>query len=113
MKKQLNDFRQKVKNNICTLLVKLYVEEHHEMPNWEEEEEIVLDEKQAGYSSAYINSEGWGLEENSINKYKVTLDNNLFFVYGAYDYPQEICWDEISTDDLVNIYETINKQFKN
>lgn len=110
MKERLNQFRQEVKNNICKLLVQLYVNEYHEMPNWEEEEEIVLNEKQVGYAKVYINCDNWGLEEECIFEYRVTLDNNLFFKYGSYDCPNELEWKEFSTDDLVNIYEVINNK---
>jgi hypothetical protein len=109
MKKQLNEFREKVKNEICRLLVQLYVNKYHEMPNWEEEAEIVVEAKDAGRSVIHIYCDNYGIEEDSILEYRVTLDNNLFFVYG--DCQEEIVWNEISTDDLINIYEVINNKF--
>ena len=108
MRERLNQFRQEIKNNICKLLVQLYVNKYHEMPNWEEEEEIALEAKDAGRSIIHIYCDNYGIEEDSILEYRVTLDNNLFFVYG--DYKEEIVWNEISTDDLINIYEVINNK---
>lgn len=108
MKERLNQFRQELKNNICKLLVQSYINKYHEMPNWEEEEEIVVDAKDAGHSIINICCDNYGIEQDSILEYRVTLDNNLFFVYG--DCQEEIVWNEISTDDLVNIYEVINNK---
>lgn len=108
MKEKLNQFRQEIKNNICKLLVQLYVNKYHEMPNWEEEEEIVLNTKDAGCAKIYLYFDNYGIEEDSILEYKVTLDNNLFFVSG--NNCDEIEWSELSTDDLVNIYEVINNK---
>lgn len=109
MKERLNQFRQEIKNNICKLLVQLYVSKYHEMPNWEEEE-IVLNTNDVGCAKIYLYFDNYGIEEDSILEYRVTLDNNLFFVYG--DNQEEIVWNEISTDDLVNIYEVINNKNK-
>lgn len=108
MKERLNQFRQEVKNNICKLLVQLYVNKYHEMPNWEEEEEIVLNTNDTGCAKIYLYFDNYGIEEDSVLEYKVTLDNNLFFVSG--NNCDEIEWSELSTDDLVNIYEVINKK---
>lgn len=108
MREKLNQFRQEIKNNICKLLVQLYVNKYHEMPNWEEEEEIVLNTNDAGCSKIYLYFDNYGIEEDSVLEYKVTLDNNLFFVSG--NNCDEIEWSELSTDDLVNIYEVINNK---
>lgn len=109
MREKLNQFRQEVKNNICNLLVQLYINKYHEMPNWEEEEEIVLESKDAGCPLIHIYCDNYGIEEDSIIEYRVTLDNNLFFVCN--ENQEEFVWNEFLTDDLVNIYEVINKTY--
>jgi hypothetical protein len=108
MRERLNQFRQEIKNNICNLLVQLYVSKYHEMPNWEEEEEIVLNTNDVGCAKIYLYFDNYGIEEDSVLEYRVTLDNNLFFVSG--NNCDEIEWSELSTDDLVNIYEVINNK---
>ena len=116
IQKQHSEFRLTVKTAICQLLVDLYLQQYGQLPNQEDEEEIVIDDKniqtyrilvECGdtYSNDNSTFEKW-----AINEYRVTLDENLFFRCG--DGNDEIHWDEISTDELVDIWTLLKKSIK-
>lgn len=114
---QLTDFRTAVKNEITSLLVNIYINKYGQQPNWQEGEEIVIDdstlptyrisvEVDDTYSSDNCTVEKW-----AVNEYRVSLDENLFFRCG--DNNDEFHYDEISTDELVEIYSLLKKYFDN
>lgn len=114
MLKQLSEFRETIKEQICGCVVDLYKSQNEgNLPNWEQGEEIVVDDSKL--TPFYINidvfephsNDNFIVEKQVINKYVVTLDYNLYFHCG--DYNNEIHWDEISTDELVGIYINIKK----
>lgn len=113
-KKELDDFRCKVKEEICRLLKEVYLELNDDHPNFENGEEYVLEEYDVADDNLFINVVVWDTydeysynELQEVQKYIVTLDNNLFFISG--DCENETEWSEISTDELVAIYEFIVK----
>lgn len=115
IKKELDDFRCKVKEEICRLLREVYLELNDDHPNFENDEEYVLENYDvADDDDLFISVVVWDTyneysnnELQEVQKYIVTLDNNLFFICG--DAKNEIEWSEISTDELVAIYEFIVK----
>ena len=114
IKKTLNDFRHNVKEEICHLLKDLYLELNDDHPNFEENEEYVLERENFAEDEFFVAIEVWNTydeysysERQELHRCIVTLDNNLFFVCGEYE--NETAWDEISTDELVEIYEFIVK----
>lgn len=113
-KKELDDFRCKVKEEICRLLREVYLELNDELPNFENDEEYVLENYDVADDDLFINVVIWNTydeysynERQEVQRYIVTLDNNLFFISGHCENETE--WSEISTDELVAIYEFIVK----
>lgn len=114
IKTQLNDFRYKVKEEICRLLKDFYLELNDSHPNFEEGEEYGLERYNFAEDELFVNVAVWNTydeysynEQQEVHKCIVTLDNNLFFICGEYE--NETAWDEFSTDELVEIYEFIAK----
>lgn len=103
-------FRTHIKEQICKTLTDIFVDLNDgQLPNWEDEEEVYVDEDEIGLhltvevevSNTYDDSrykEDWG-----ISAYVVTLDENLFF----HCEDNELEWTEISTDELVGILEKL------
>ena len=117
-KKELDDFRCKVKEEICRLLKEVYLDLNGENPNFENDEEYVLENYDVADDDLFINVVVWDTcgdfsynELQEVQKYIVTLDNNLFFICGGgnWNVENETEWSEISTDELVAIYEFILK----
>lgn len=114
IKTKLNDFRHNVKEEICRLLKDLYLELNDVHPNFEEDEEYVLDRDEFAEDEFFVNvvisnnCDGHSYSElQEVHRCIVTLDDNLFFICGEYE--NETAWDEFSTDELVEIYEFIVK----
>lgn len=114
IKTKLNDFRHNVKEEICRLLKDFYLEQNDDHPNFEEDEEYVLESYDLADDELFLTIEVCNTydessynERQEVRRYIVTLDNNLFFICGEYE--NETAWDEISTDELVEIYEFIVK----
>ena len=112
---QLADFRMALKNELSSLLENIYINKYGQQPNWQEGEEIVIDdstlptyrisvEVDDTYSSDNCTVEKW-----AVNEYRVSLDENLFFRCG--DNNDEFHYDEISTDELVEIYSLIKNYY--
>ena len=104
--KKLNEVRALIKNAICEILIKQYKKGNNgELPNWEDEEEIVVDanefkrEMRIGIEVYNTYNEDTTIEKQTINEFIVTLDENLFFeTEDTYE------WTEITTDELMEIY---------
>lgn len=114
IKTTLNDFRCKVKEEICRLLKDFYLEMNDDHPNFEEGEEYVLERYNFAEDKLFVNVTIWNTydeysynEPQEVQKCIVTLDDNLYFICGEVE--NEVCWDEFSTDELVEIYEFISK----
>lgn len=116
IQKQYSEFRLTVKTAICQLLVDLYLQQYGQLPNWEDEEEIVIDDKNIQTYRILIecgdtySNDNSTFEKWAINKYCVTLDETLFFHCGDNDV--EIHWGELSTDELVDIWSLLKKSIK-
>jgi hypothetical protein len=108
---QLADFRTALKNEISDLLSNLYIKKYGQQPNWQEGEEIVIDD--STLPTLHISVEVGDLhspdnnavEKWNVNEYRVSLDENLFFRCG--DNNDELHYDDISTDELVEIYRCL------
>lgn len=114
---KLVDFRTEVKNEIASLITNIFIKQYGELPNWEEEQEIVVTDDKLPTFRVMVNvgdnysSDNYIVEKWVINEYRVTLDNNLFFRCG--DNNDEFNYDEISTDELVEIYNLIKNYYDN
>ena len=115
IRKQLNELLTTTKDEIVHLLVEKYLADNDGVfPNWEDDEEIVVDD--ADFKTFRISvdidntyDDTRMCEKQAINEYRVTNDGNLFFVCGDYD--NEIEWTEVATDELVAIYYNLLKGF--
>ena len=112
---KLVDFRTDVKNEIASLITNIFIKQYGELPNQEEEQEIVVTDDNLPTLRVMVNvgdiysSDNFTVEKWAINEYVVTLDNNLFFRCG--DNNDEFNYDEISTDELVLLYSLIKKHY--
>lgn len=114
IKTTLNDFRCRVKEEICRLLKDFYLELHNDHPNFEEGEEYVLERYNFAEDRLFVSVTIWNTydeysynEQQEVQRCIVTLDGNLYFICGEVD--NEVNWDEFTTDELVEIYEFIAK----
>lgn len=110
VKRELHKFRTQVKEEICRLLKEKYLEIYDIEPNWEEEDEYILHTCEMNIDKMFLlievgntYDENTYFERQEIQECRVTLDDNLFFICGE-DVYNEIDWEEISTDELVDIY---------
>lgn len=59
IKTELNDFRFRVKERICAILTDCYMADNGEMPNWGNDEEIVVDGFIEAFNDERISDLGW------------------------------------------------------
>lgn len=113
-----SDFREKVKKQICDIATEIYKADNDGLlPNWEDDEEIVVDGSDADnykisivVGNTYDNT--FTTERQEIDEIHVTLDSNLFFTTGEFSL-NEIHWSEVSTDELVDICNYLQKTYEN
>lgn len=112
------ELKAQFKNAICNILVDRYKELHNgELPNWENDEEIVLTEDEIDDTKVnYLHIDLYNtydeyceVVEMPINTYIVTLDYNLYFTMG--DANDEYEWYEIGIDDLAKLLDYLNEKF--
>lgn len=112
---QLAYFKEMVKNEITSLLENIYINQYGQQPNWKEGEEIVLSDDIFPTFRVAIaigdSSDNYTVEKWAINEYRVSLDENLFFRCGDND--DEFHFSEITTDELVEIYNLIKNYYDN
>ena len=114
---QLADFRMALKNELSSLLENIYINKYGQQPNWQEGEEIVIDDSTLPTYRISVevgdihSSDNCTVEKWDINEYRVSLDENLFFRCG--DNNDEFHYDGISTDELVEIYSLLKKYLDN
>lgn len=114
------EVRTQIKKQICNILVDRYKELHNgELPNWEDDEEIVLtkdeiDENDVNYfhiKEYNTYDEHYDVVRYDINRYIVTLDYNLFFEVG--DYEEQYDWEEVYLEDLAALLDYLKEKFNN
>ena len=118
MRNELNKVLCQTKEHITNYLVDIY--KHYNnglLPNWEEEEKIVLTNDEIGNITIEIETDRFKNDDNVIivekekqviEKFIVTLDYNLFFICDDNEYS----WEEVSADELIGIFEFIRKKYK-
>lgn len=116
IKSELHKLISSTKEEIVKIITAKYLADNEGLfPNWEEEEEIVVDDTDIPTFRISIEvdntyDESTCIERQAINEYRVTNDGNLFFVCGE-DCENEINYTEVSTDELIAIYELLVKTF--
>ena len=110
------DFREKVKKQICDIATEIYKSDNDDLlPNWEDDEEIVIcGSDVCNYKISVIvgniDYNTFTTERQEIEEIRVTLDSNLYFITG--ECANEINWKDVSTDELVDIYNHLQKLCK-
>ena len=114
------EVRTQIKERICNILVDRYKELHNgELPNWEEDEEIVLTEDEIDENDVnYLHIEEYNTYDEyynvvkyAINRYIVTLDYNLFFEVG--DCEEQYDWEEVYLEELAALLDYLKEKFNN
>lgn len=114
---ELRNLKFNTKETICNILTDIYENDNDGLlPNWEEEEEIVVSTKDTiGTFTIDVNipntyEEYDYLEKRAIKKLIVTLDYNLYLLD---ENENDIDWQEITCEELVwicnKLQEYINK----
>ena len=117
MKKKLDNFRCEVKEKICQILTDIYKKHNNGLlPNWENDEEIVVEDSELGRTMRIgvimgsYNTDYHCIEKWAINEYRVTLDYNLVFWCGENN--DEFDWTRLTTDELVMICDYLQKYWE-
>lgn len=116
--KRVFELKAQIKEEICNILVDRYKELHNgELPNWEEDEDVYLEEKDIDVEDVnYLHIKEYNTYDEYcevvkmyINSYIVTLDYNLYFRVGDED--EEYDWSEIGIDDLAKLLDYLTEKF--
>ena len=105
---QSENFRTSIKEQICKMLVNIYLNLNDDIfPNWEEDEEIYVECDEISEQRLCINIEVGNTYDEStyvdkwyVTTFIVTLDN---YLYLQFEDSRECDWTDINTDDLVKI----------
>ena len=111
----INDAREKVVNFIAFEVRNIYLLLNGQEPNFEEDEEYVLDIEgltiKVEVDNSYLDVEDTTIENRTITEVRVSLDDNVFLV--GYEDDTEIEWKDISTDELVGLANVLENQYLN
>ena len=111
----INDARKKLVDFIAFEVRNIYLLLNGQEPNFEEDEEYVLDVEgltiKVEVDDSYLDVEETTMENRTITEVRVSLDGNVFLV--AYDDDTEIEWKEISTDELVGLANVLENRYLN
>ena len=111
----INDARKKLVDFIAFEVRNIYLLLNGQEPNFEEDEEYVLDIEgltiKVEVYNSYLDVEETTMENRTITEIRVSLDGNVFLV--AYEDDTEIEWKEISTDELVGLANVLENRYLN
>ena len=111
----INVAREKLVSFIAFEVRNIYLLLNGQEPNFEEDEEYVLDIEgltiKVEVYNSYLDVEDTTIEDRTITEVHVSLDGNVFLV--AYEDDTEIEWKEISTDELVGLANILENQYLN
>ena len=111
----INDARKKLVDFIAFEVRNIYLLLNGQEPNFEEDEEYVLDVEgltiKVEVDDSYLDVEETTMENRTITEVRVSLDGNIFLV--AYEDDTEIEWKEISTDELVGLANVLENRYLN
>lgn len=111
----INDARKKLVDFIAFEVRNIYLLLNGQEPNFEEDEEYVLDVEgltiKVEVDDSYLDVEDTIMENRTITEVRVSLDGNIFLV--AYEDDTEIEWKEISTDELVGLANVLENRYLN
>ena len=111
----INDARKKLVDFIAFEVRNIYLLLNGQEPNFEEDEEYVLDIEgltiKVETDNSYLDVEETTMENRTITEVRVSLDGNVFLV--GYGDDTEIEWKDISTDELVGLANILENQYLN
>ena len=111
----INVAREKLVSFIAFEVRNIYLLLNGQEPNFEEDEEYVLDIEgftiKVEVANSYLDVEDTIMENRTITEVHVSLDGNIFLV--AYEDDTEIEWKEISTDELVGLANVLENRYLN
>ena len=111
----INVAREKLVSFIAFEVRNIYLLLNGQEPNFEEDEEYVLDIEgltiKVEVDNSYLDVEDTTIEDRTITEVHVSLDGNVFLV--GYEDDTEIEWKDISTDELVGLANVLENQYLN
>ena len=111
----INVAREKLVDFIVFEVRNIYLLLNGQEPNFEEDEEYVLDIEgltiKVEVYNSYLDVEDTTMENRTITEVRVSLDGNVFLA--AYEDDTEIEWKDISTDELVGLANVLENQYLN
>lgn len=111
----INDTRKKLVDFIAFEVRNIYLLLNGQEPNFEEDEEYVVDIEgltiKVEVDNSYLDVEDTIMENRTITEVRVSLDGNVFLV--AYEDDTEIEWKDISTDELVGLANVLENKYLN
>ena len=111
----INDARKKLVDFIVFEVHNIHLLLNGQEPNFEEDEEYVVDIEgftiKVETDNSYLDAEETTMENRTITEVRVSLDGNVFLV--GYGDDTEIEWKEISTDELVGLANVLENQYLN
>ena len=111
----INDARKKLVDFIVFEVRNIYLLLNGQEPNFEEDEEYVVDIEgltiKVETDNSYLDVEETTMENRTITEVRVSLDGNVFLV--GYGDDTEIEWKDISTDELVGLANALENQYLN
>lgn len=110
----INVAREKLVSFIAFEVRNIYLLLNGQEPNFEEDEEYVLDIE--GLTIKVVVDKSYKVEDTimenrTITEVRVSLDGNVFLV--AYEDDTEIEWKDISTDELAGLANILENQYLN
>lgn len=111
----INDAREKLVSFIIFEVRNIYLLLNGQEPNFEEDEEYVVDIEgltiKVEVDDSYLDVEETTMENRTITEVRVSLDGNVFLV--GYGDDTEIEWKDISTDELAGLANILENQYLN
>ena len=111
----INDARKKLVDFIVFEVRNIYLLLNGQEPNFEEDEEYVVDIEgltiKVETDNSYLDVEETTMENRTITEVRISLDGNVFLV--GYGDDTEIEWKDISTDELVGLANVLENQYLN
>ena len=111
----INDARKKLVDFIAFEVRSIYLLLNGQEPNFEEDEEYVVDIEgltiKVEVDDSYLDVEETTMENRTITEVRVSLDGNVFLV--GYGDDTEIEWKDISTDELAGLANVLENRYLN
>ena len=113
MRKKLDDLKFEVKEEIVKTLSRMYLDKGNIFPNWSEDEEIIIDANEFKYKVLIDThfeciNDGYVIEQNTIEEFRIPCSGDLFFVWG--EGMNEQSWMDSSVEELIGLYEFVTNE---